>query len=429
MFTKKQKEPQWSLSVADFKDTNGSPENMKRKICEGEVPGAPTSVIEQEDADGTRKAQVEEIMAAEEAIRQARELTQGSMRFNHFTSGGTRRDEIEVSTLRRISNAIARLFRIKRGPAEEKKQSDKVLDNGHDKHREEIDLIKFKNADFLDYLRTKVRDARSRSELRKVFVTNQIWLAMVELAPPEHSHTLLPDELSKMLFKGVEQESETLVNTVRVKRKDFLKHIRQLFDHKGPRQREALIHALREATTVTATSGDAYLVVYTLIGSSNLISKGLRLRLRNGKDNCRTGIEYSKEKDRIIIESINLFDLLLLRQLKNGKSQTVRLFSLRVCILQQIDVPTWSNVRMASVLLMTQQETAKPPPAPTKGKETNEGGSDKQNNEEENYSKERENHIPVQHSQKSQYSSLATVASDSDHDEKSYDSEPEDLLS
>ena len=41
---------------------------------------------------------------------------------------------------------------------------------------------------------------------------------MVELAPPEHSHTLLPDELSKMLFKGVEQESEIIINNRAIKK-------------------------------------------------------------------------------------------------------------------------------------------------------------------------------------------------------------------
>ena len=94
-----------------------------------------------------------------------------------------------------------------------------------------------------------------------------------------------------------------------------------MFSNKPEKRRAALVQAVSEATTISATSGDAYLVVYTLVGSGNLISKGLRLRLKNGKDNCRTGIEYSVERDRIMIESINLFDLLLLRHLKGGGTQ------------------------------------------------------------------------------------------------------------
>ena len=60
-----------------------------------------------------RSAEVAGVLAAEEAVRMARDLTQGRMRFNHFTSGGVRRDEIEVSTLRRISKAIAKMLRVK----------------------------------------------------------------------------------------------------------------------------------------------------------------------------------------------------------------------------------------------------------------------------------------------------------------------------
>ena len=70
-------------------------------------------------------------------------------------------------------------------------------------------------------VREEVREARSRSELRKVFESNQHWLAMVELAPPEHSHTLLPDELSKMLFKGVEQGSEIVINNKAIQKSEF----------------------------------------------------------------------------------------------------------------------------------------------------------------------------------------------------------------
>jgi hypothetical protein len=426
MLRKKKKEIKWTLSADSFKDKDGSPESAKKFLeanaggyqaergagkegyaappstdpddasgsgakntgADLNVPDKGKSGMEDGTEDPQKAGMVAEVLAAEEAVRMARDLTQGRMRFNHYTSGGVRRDEIEVSTLRKISKAIAKMLRIRMDSRKKKNKKmgssngamdRKIVDSGHDEHREEVELIKFKNADFLDYLREEVRDARSRSELRRVFSSNQHWLAMVELAPPEHSHTLLPDELSKMLFKGVEQESEIIINDRAVKKSDFPEHVRLMFSQKPARKRNALVHAVNEATTITATSGDAYLVVYTLVGSGNLISKGLRLRLKNGKDNCRTGIEYSAEKDRIIVESINLFDLLLLRNVKGGGTQTVRLFSLRVCILQQIDIPTWSNVRMASVLVMAPEVVA-PPPAPPPREE---GGGDTESSEGE----------------------------------------------
>eukprot|EP00941_MAST-03F_sp_MAST-3F-sp1_P000834 g834.t1 len=227
--------------------------------------------------------------------------------------------------------------------------------------RQHQPIVKFSKSSTLDELQDKVFHSLSATEMEACFLQKQQELICIEIPLPGHGLSLLPDEMEKMMSRGISDKDVIYINGKIVRRDQLPQHLESLANEGcfglDNKEKDKLVHireAILQGANLSATAGDSYLACYTIVGPKLLRERKFCFRPMNGSTvNWRTGIEISKEK--VVIESVHTYNLFRPAHVNNSTSKDW--LSLRGTIIQQIDTKTWSNSRMMSLIVCDVEES------------------------------------------------------------------------